>query len=84
MTSSLHEQIRDFILENYLFTRDPLAVGFDDSLTARGITDSSRMLELVLFVEDKLGVKVRDEEIVPENFDSINRIASFVSARRST
>jgi acyl carrier protein len=40
------------------------------------------MLELVLFVEETLGVPLRDEEIVPENFDSINRIARFIAARR--
>ncbi len=82
MSSALHEQVRAFILENYLFTRDPAAIGWDDSLTARGIADSTRMLELVLFVEETLGVPVQDEEIVPENFDSINRIVRFVSARR--
>jgi len=84
MTTPLHAQIRDFILENYLFTRDPGAIGWDDSLSGRGIADSTRMLELVLFVEETLGAPLRDEEIVPENFDSINRIARFITARRGS
>jgi acyl carrier protein len=82
MTTPLHEAIRDYILESFLFTRDARALGFDDSLTGRGIADSTGMLGIVLFVEECFGVKVRDEDILPENFDSINKIAVFVSARQ--
>jgi acyl carrier protein len=82
MTSTLHETIRDYILENFLFTQDRHAIGLDDSLTGRGIADSIGMLSIVLFIEEAFGVRVRDEDVLPENFDSINRIAVFVSARQ--
>jgi acyl carrier protein len=69
MTDALREQIRAFILENYLFTADTKALGLDDSLLGR-------------VIEEQLGVKVKDEEMIPDNLDSVNRIASFVESRR--
>jgi len=82
MSDSLHDQIRRFILENYLFTDDPAQLGLDDSLLGRGIVDSTGMLEIILFIEEQLGVKVADSEMVPENLDSVNRIAAFVTSKR--
>ncbi len=82
MSDSLHDQVRRFILENYLFTDDPAQLGLDDSLLGRGIVDSTGMLEIILFIEEHLGVKVADSEMVPENLDSVNRIAAFVTSKR--
>jgi acyl carrier protein len=82
MTDALHDAIRRFILENYLFTDDPAQLGLDDSLLGRGIVDSTGMLEIILFIEEQLGVKVADTEMVPENLDSVNRIAAFVTSKR--
>lgn len=82
MTDALRTSIRDFLLENYLFTTDTSAIGVDDSLLGRGIVDSTGMLEVIFFIEEKLGVKVKDEEMIPDNLDSINKIARFVEARR--
>jgi acyl carrier protein len=82
MTDALRSSIRDFLLENYLFTTDTSAIGVDDSLLGRGIVDSTGMLEVIFFIEEKLGVKVKDEEMIPDNLDSINKIALFVEARR--
>jgi acyl carrier protein len=82
MTDALRSSIRDFLLENYLFTTDTSAIGVDDSLLGRGIVDSTGMLEVIFFIEEKLGVKVKDEEMIPDNLDSINKIAGFVEARR--
>jgi len=83
MVDPLRTQIRDFILENYLFTNDPSAIDLDDSLLDRGIVDSTGMLEIIFFIEEKLGIKVKDDELVPDNLDSVNKIASFVEARRN-
>jgi acyl carrier protein len=82
MSDALRDQIRAFILENYLFTADTQALGLDDSLLGRGIVDSTGMLEIIFFIEEQLGVKVRDEEMIPDNLDSVNRIATFVESRR--
>jgi acyl carrier protein len=82
MSDSLPDRIRDFILETYLFTRDASALGMDDSLLDRGIVDSTGMMEIVFFIEEQLQVKVRDEEMIPDNLDSVNKIAQFVASKR--
>ena len=82
MADALQDQIQNFILENYLFTNDASALGVDDSLLGRGIVDSTGMLEIIFFIEEQLGVKVKDEEMIPDNLDSVNRIAAFVESRR--
>lgn len=82
MMDELREQIRAFILENYLFTSDTSALGLDDSLLGRGIVDSTGMLEIIFFIEEQLGVKVKDEEMIPDNLDSVNKITNFVASKR--
>ncbi|MBP7611388.1 MAG: acyl carrier protein [Steroidobacteraceae bacterium] len=82
MSESLLQRIQMFILENYLFTSDTGALGVDDSLLGRGIVDSTGMLEIIMFIEEQLGVTVMDEEMVPENLDSVSRIAAFVESKR--
>ena len=82
MSESLLQRIQMFILENYLFTSDSGALGVDDSLLGRGIVDSTGMLEIIMFIEEQLGVTVADAEMIPENLDSVNRIASFVELKR--
>ena len=82
MTFELHKQVRNFILENYLFTDDESVLGLEDSLLDRGIVDSTGMLEIIMFIEGELGVAVEDEEMIPENLDSVNRIANFVGRKK--
>ena len=82
MADPITEKVRAFILENYLFTNDTQALGADDSLLGRGIVDSTGMLEIIMFIEEQLGVKVADAEMVPENLDSVNRISAFVQRKR--
>jgi acyl carrier protein len=82
MSDSLRERIQKFILENYLFTSDTSALALDDSLLGRGIVDSTGMLEIIMFIEEHLGVTVKDEDMIPENLDSVSRIAAFVESRR--
>ena len=82
MADALLEQIRNFILENYLFTNEPSALQLDDSLLGRGIVDSTGMLEIIFFIEEQLGVKVKDEEMIPDNLDSVSKIAAFVASKR--
>jgi acyl carrier protein len=80
---TLHAELRQFILENYLLTRDESVLGDSDSLTARGILDSTGALELALHLEERYGVTVLDEELHPDNLDSIDRIAAFIERKRA-
>ena len=72
--------IREFIVDNFLFGQ-PDGLTDSDSLLEKGVVDSTGVLELINFVEKQYGFKVADEEIVPENFDSINRITDYVGRK---
>lgn len=74
--------IRRFILENFLFSDDGERLHDDASFLEEGIVDSTGVLELVAFVEEAFGIAVADDEIVPENFDSVARLARFIRARQ--
>lgn len=78
---SVIEKLRAYVLDTYLFTSDENALGNDDSFLDKGIIDSTGILELVMFLEEQFGVKVDDSELLPENFDSINRLAQFVARK---
>lgn len=78
-TTRLRTEIHDYIVTNFLF--DTTDVADDASLIAEGVLDSTGVLEMVLFVEEQLGVPVSDEEVLPENFDSINALVQFVKTK---
>lgn len=78
---SAEQQIRDYILENFLFTKDAAALNTDESFLAKGIIDSTGMLEVIYFVEDKFGIRIEDAEMIPENLDSVRNIVRFVERK---
>jgi acyl carrier protein len=75
------EQIREFLSESFLYNPDGFPLGDEDSLIANGVIDSTGILELTQFVEDEFQVDVPDEEITPENFDTVNRIFEYVERK---
>jgi acyl carrier protein len=74
--------LRQFIKENFLFGQD-LTFADDDSFLELGIVDSTGVLELVTFIEERYQITVDDEELVPENLDSIENLVRFIEARCS-
>jgi acyl carrier protein len=74
------QKIRSFVIENYLFGEEG-KLGNDDSFLESGIIDSTGVLELVRFLEATFGIKVADEELVPDNLDSLNKIVAFLQAK---
>jgi acyl carrier protein len=78
----MQQQIRKFILTSFLFSDDESQLGDDDSLLERGIMDSTGVLELVAFLESQFGVTVSDDDLVPENLDSVTRIVAFVTSKQ--
>lgn len=72
--------IREFIADNFLFGRAN-DLNDTDSLLEKGIVDSTGVLELIGFIETNFGVKVADEEMVPENLDSIERIRIYLDRK---
>jgi acyl carrier protein len=77
----IKQQVRAFITSNF-YVADPSTLADDASLLDQGIIDSTGVLEIIMFLEDTFGFKVADSEMVPENLDSIESIASLVGVRR--
>jgi acyl carrier protein len=78
----LQQQIRDFVATNF-YVADPKSLEDRTSLLDQGIIDSTGVLEVILFIETTFGVTVEDSEMLPENLDSIERIASYVGRKKS-
>jgi acyl carrier protein len=76
----IRQELRNFVVQNFLFGEErSLADG--DSFLEKGIIDSTGILELVSFLEDKYGIVVQDRELVPENLDCVSALVSFVERK---
>jgi len=75
--------IRAFIFENFLFDAEDNALKNDASFLEQGIIDSTGVLELVEWLEEEFDIQIEDEELVPENLDSIEQIAAFIQRKKS-
>ncbi len=81
---SITAQVKRYILSNFLFTEDESALAEDASLVGQKIVDSTGVLELIMYIEDTWGIKIADEEMVPENLDTVERIARFIERRQAS
>jgi acyl carrier protein len=75
----IERDLRSFISENFILDGQQLAG--DASLTLNGVLDSMGILELIMFLEERFKVSVPDEDTLPENLDSVDRIVQYVQAR---
>jgi acyl carrier protein len=82
-TMTPETKIRNYILENYLFTDDQSALDSGDSFLDKGILDSTGILEVIYFLEEEFEIKIEDEEMIPENLDSVNNILTFLKRKTS-
>jgi acyl carrier protein len=78
---STEEKIRQFILENYLFSNDQSLLSNDDSFLKKGIIDSTGILEVISYLGEEFGVTVKDEEMIPENLDSVDNLVRFIAGK---
>ena len=80
MVETYASEIKAFIVSNFLFGQDrPLAD--DQSFLESGIVDSTGMLELVSFLEEKYGITIADNELVPQNLDSLRNVSQLVARK---
>jgi len=77
---TLRDQIRKFILENFIL-ENPEDLVDDESMLEKGIIDSTGVLELVGFIESTYQIKVEDEELIPENLDSVKNIVGYLERK---
>lgn len=77
---NLEEQLRSFLAERFLFNSSE-AIDPGQSLLKAGILDSTGVMEVVMFMEDTFGVRVRDEELVADNFDTIRGMVRLIKSK---
>jgi len=79
---TVEQRLRGIVKETFLVGAEGEDLSGDDSFIEQGIIDSTGILQLVEFVEQEFGLKVADEDLIPENLDSINRLVAFVEKKR--
>jgi acyl carrier protein len=80
---NVENTLRRFIEENFLFGKDGSALRAEDSLLETGVIDSTGVLELIAHLESEFGIEVLDDELVPENLDSIRSLVAFVERKQA-
>ena len=75
------EQVRDFIIKTAILSSSDQQLNDDDSFLEKGIIDSTGILELVSFIEEKFDFEVSDDELIPDNFDSVNQLIKYIKKK---
>jgi len=79
----MKDKIRNFIVENFMFGNGE-GLENDSSFLEEGIIDSTGVLELVTFLESEFGISVADEDLIPENLDSITKVEKYLNRKTKT
>ncbi len=79
----IEQKIQEFLMSNF-FLDDSFVINRDESLIYQGVLDSTGTIELISFIEKEFDITINNDEIIPENFDSIQSIISFISSRHQT
>ena len=74
------ERIRTFLVQQFPATKN---IGNEDPLLKNGLIDSLGILEVVTFIESEFGIVLSDEELLPDNFESVHSLTSFVLQKRN-
>ncbi len=80
---SVKDLVRAYIVESFLMRKRAEALGDDTSFLAQGLLDSTGVVELVGFLEETFGIEVSDDEMTPNNLDSLRAIDAFVEKKRA-
>jgi acyl carrier protein len=84
MSDTIAQDIREFVVRNFLFGQPGTGIRDDQSFLETGIIDSTGVLELVAFLEQRYSISVADRELLPENLDSIDNVSRYVTGKLST
>ena len=77
----MRNEVREFFVENFLFGDETNMIADDVSFMESGTIDSTGILEIIEFLEDKYSILIEDSELTPENLDSLNAIVGFVNRK---
>jgi len=83
MTDDIEERVRGYITQNFLLAQSDTLFENDTSFLESGIIDSSGVLEIIAFIEHDFDVQITDEEMIPENLDSVNNIVQMITRKKS-
>ncbi len=78
---NIKTELREFIIKNYLKRTKGIQLSDDDSFLKKGILDSIGVIELTTFIQHKYDIRVKVNEIVPENFDTLNNLERYISKK---
>ncbi|MCX7339302.1 MAG: acyl carrier protein [Hyphomicrobiales bacterium] len=81
MSTTAKDIVQAFVVENFLFGDHAHPLAGSDSLIENGVIDSTGVLELVAFLEERFEITMADSEIVPDNLDSLDRIVAFIASK---
>jgi len=76
-------KVRKFIFDNFIFDNNPGLLSNDDSFLEKGIIDSTGMMELIAFIGNDFGIAIEDDELIPDNLDSVHKVVSFIHKKKS-
>ena len=77
------EEITQFVVGNLMRDPNSTSLAEDENLLANGIVDSLGIVKLIAFLEDRYDVRISDDEVLPENFESIAAISRFLAAKHN-
>ena len=80
--ADVKEIMKGFIDDRFLMGAGFKGIGDDDSFLENGIIDSTGVLELVTFTEETFGIHIEDEELTPDNLDSLDKITGFIGDKK--
>ena len=78
---STEHTIKIFIVENFVIDGNIDQLDSEQSFLESGIIDSTGMLELVSFIEEHYDIKMEDEELIPDNLDSVNNVVKYINKK---
>ena len=76
------KQLRDYIVDNFLFGDTETQFSDEESFMEKGILDSTGILDVILYLEENFDMKVEDDELIPENLDSIDNLDAFITRKK--
>lgn len=78
---NIEQSIKNFIIENFIIDGNTDQLDLDQSFLESGIIDSTGILELVSFIEEQYSITLEDEELIPDNLDSVNNVVKFINKK---
>jgi acyl carrier protein len=83
MNSDIATRIRQHVISTFLFDEADQMIPDEASLLEAGLVDSTGVLDLICFIEEEFGLRVADEDVTPANFDSVDRMTTYVASRQA-